>query len=98
MASFDTRRERELLVDLECTLEATAANPTAINLIDLIVVGGVRQHVPVVILRVRRGSPVVADQTSRRDPTERFADCSGVERAESVLANLGAERALGDLL
>ncbi len=43
VAPFDARRERQLLVDLERTLEATTADPAAIELIDLKVVGGIRQ-------------------------------------------------------
>src|SRR5262249_36923451 len=94
--SADVELERICLDD---RMVVTAADgPASIELVQLIVVGRVRLHLPVVILRVTRGAPLVAVQRRGRDPARGPAGGGRVERAELIGAHRCADRALGNLL
>ncbi len=78
--------------------EASAERPATIELVDLKVVGRVRDHVPVVVLHVGRRRPRVAGEHAVRDPAIGAAHGRVVERAEAVRARGRADGDLGALL
>src|SRR5690606_9060754 len=66
-------------------------DPALVELIDLVVVGRVGLHVPVVVLGVERGVPVVTVQGTGEDHALRLAVGRGVQRAEGIGAGHSAD-------